>query len=315
MMLMFSLAESRLMMWLADIVCFAGITFVSGADSALLFDSLKFLGREGEHKKILGRALSWRYFLIAICSVVGGYLATINMRLPLFLCLPPMILNWLVAWWFTEAPFAGNSYYDAREHWRIMKTSVLFVANHLKVKWLISFMVLVSVAGKLWFFTYNNYFVEVGLPMWTFGWIFAALNVVAGVFSYRAHWLYSRLGDDISVIGVVLCLGLPILAMGSFVIWPAALLVIVQNFVRGYFEPFINDFLQQYLDSENRATVLSIKSAVTSSVHVLSLLVFGWLLASWSLATCLQILGVSVLTFGAILIWSYRKIFVSKVGR
>jgi len=103
--------------------------------------------------------------------------------------------------------------------------------------------------------------------------------------------------------------------MGSFVIWPAALLVIVQNFVRGYFEPFINDFLQQYLDSENRATVLSIKSAVTSSVHVLSLLVFGWLLASWSLATCLQILGVSVLTFGAILIWSYRKIFVSKVGR
>lgn len=319
MMIMFCSATTKLEMWLSNIVAFIGYSFISGADKALLYDSLLYLGREKEHRYLLGRFSGYSFLLSAGCSIICGWLAEVDLRLPLYLCLPPLVFNFALIWFFTEPPRQGERQGpDKRQkfsdYFLLMSKSVLFVANHRPVKWTIAFIAVVSVAGKLWFFSYNPYFQLVGLDLSSFGYIFCGLNLVAAVCSYQTQKIHDCLGDVGSQLAILSCLFLPIVLMGTFVLPMMAWLVVAQNFVRGYFNPFMTDFLNRHLDSENRATVLSIGSAVSEASQLVALLGFGFLLQTCQLATCLQILGVTVLVLGAFLLLMYFRIFKARAA-
>ena len=55
--LFFASANCPWLAWTGNILWVIGFSLVSGADSALLFDSLRILGRENEYKKIQGKSL------------------------------------------------------------------------------------------------------------------------------------------------------------------------------------------------------------------------------------------------------------------
>lgn len=311
MMLIFSFCSSKPSMWIADIIGFAGYTFISGADTALLFDSLKFLGREEDHRKIVSRAGTCKYLLVAICSLGTGYMAGIDLRFPLYACIPFLMFSWILVWKFTESPYAGRDRYDGKKHLQLMKDSFVFVIGHARVIWAISFIVLVATVCKLWFFSYNPYFSHVGLDYKNFGYIFFGLNLVAAISSFLLPTIHRRIGNFGSIVLMIACMSVPLIAMGTFVVPMAAWLVLVQNVIRGYFDPFMNDFLQRYLDSRNRATVLSVKSATSSVGQFFALMGFGAMLGIWPLPNCLTILGLTALLGGVVLIVAYRKVFVT----
>jgi len=308
--LVFALADSRLMIWSANLIWVVGMSLVSGADSSLLFDSLRVLNREDDFRRIEGQSVSFRLLLVAACSPLVGYMASWNWRLPVGLGVVFIAINCLVTYFFAEPPFAGRQKYTAAGHWRLMKLSVLFVSNHRPVKWVIAFSVLVGVISKVWFFTYNPYFELVNLPLSWYGWIFFGLNLVAAIFSHQGHRLWSKIGDFGSVLMILAVVSLPIIAMGLLVAWPLAFLVILQNVARGYSNPFLGHFLHRYLDSSNRATVVSIKSAVRGLAEFVVLGLFGLLLRLVDLPAGLVILGTASLIAAAWLIVSYCRIFV-----
>jgi predicted MFS family arabinose efflux permease len=168
-----------------------------------------------------------------------------------------------------------------------------------------------SIVGKIWFFTYNPYFNLVGLNYANYGQIFCLLNVVAGVCSLSSKWLQKPLGVMGSLILAVVCLALPLMIMGAVVLPACACLVVFQNVVRGYFDPFIKDFYQKHLRSETRSTVSSVQSACTSLGQCIAMLIFSWMLKGWSLPTCLLALAMFTLVAGMMLILAYRRIFAS----
>jgi MFS family permease len=59
-----------------------GLTFGSGADSALLYESLHRLGREDEYARIDGRAASFIFAGQAVGVVISSLLYTLNPNLP-----------------------------------------------------------------------------------------------------------------------------------------------------------------------------------------------------------------------------------------
>lgn len=309
MITMFSFAESRLTIWLANVMAFIGYSLVAGADSALLYDTLKFLGREDQHHRILSRSTAYRFYLAAICSIAAGYMAEIDIHWPVYAAIAPFVICLMISLRFTEPPLTEASAYNLRSHWRLIWSSLIFVANHRRLKWIIALIVIVSVVSKLWFFTYNPYFEIAGLPLKSFGWIFFCLNLTAALSSHLSYRINARLGTEKSVLLIVSCLALPIIAMGSFVSQAAACLVLMQNVVRGYFSPFISDFMHKYLDSRNRATVDSIQSSVSQLVQMVALAAFGGLLKIATLPDCLIMLGSFALVSGAALWLSYRRIF------
>jgi MFS family permease len=308
--IIFGIADSPLHIWLSNIILMFGFAFVSGVDEAFLYDTLKSAGRTNEYTKISGRIMSWRFFLIAVSAIASGYLYTIHPRLPVLLSLPTM-LTALLATLFLKEP-RQTSKAGHKEHFKLMKLSILFTLNHRKVKWIIAYIVIIMTASKLWFFTYNPYFELVELKPVYFGWIFFCLNIVAWFSSRFAHRIEAKLSEPVIIIGLVLIESIPILLMGLFVFKLSALLVMFENLCRGFREPFFSGLINRHLDSKNRATVLSIKSAVRAFVNSISLLLFGLVLDIVTLHTAMIILGSVVLLMGAISIRYYFPIFKEK---
>lgn len=303
----FAISRSPFDVWGGNIAWMVGASLCDGADSAFLYDSLKSVGRESEYKKIDGEAVGNRLLLTAICAILAGFLAQHSLRLPLLFSVPGVIFSAIMPFFFKEPPMEKK--FIAREQMNIMKISILFVANHKEVKWIIGFTTLIGVVSKIWFFTYNPYFELVKLDLKFYGVVFFTLNVIAWFFSKYAHKISGKFTERAVAILMVLLIGLPILVMGSFVSVLAVCMVFPQNIVRGFMRPFFGEFLNRHLNSENRATVLSVQSAVSGLAQFVALGGFGFLLVSWGLSFCLQILGLTVLILGGLAILKYKKIF------
>jgi len=303
----FSFGRSPFDMWGADILCMFGISFCDGADSAFLYDSLKAVGRESEYKKIDGESAGNRLLLTAICNIAAGYLAKVSLRLPLFLSIPGVLLSLAATLFLKEPPTSKKL--TAREQVGMMKSGILFTANHKEVKWIIGFTVLIGVTSKIWFFTYNPYFELVKLDLKYYGIVFFALNLIAWFFSRYANGISHKFSERTIAVLMVLLISLPILFMGSIVSVISVCMVFPQNIVRGFMRPFFGEFLNRHLNSENRATVLSVQASVSGLAQFVALGVFSFLLRSWSLSLCLQILGITVLILGGRAILKYKKIF------
>lgn len=310
--ILFSLATEPIMIWVANTIWVFGYTLISGADSSLLYDSLKVIKREGEFKNIEGRAISYKYLIVGICAIFSGYLASINLRLPVAISTFPLVYNMIIALKFTE-PQAGNCLkYNILSHLKQMKLSVLFVANHIKIKWLIIFSVVISTTSHIWFFTYNPYFELVKLPITYFGWIFFALNMIACASSYFTDWISKKINNKLSVSLMLTFLFLPILLMGTFISKIMVLAVCLQNLTRGYYLPFIAHLVHDHIESSQRATVFSIRSAMVCLGQMIGLWIFAMILNHSSLPFSLQILGLFTFICSVFLIYRFIKIFPEK---
>ena len=317
----FALITSPIWVWAMNVMWMFGFSLRSGADSAFLYDSLKELGKENDYQKIQGAVVGNRLFIMAIAALVTGFLAEIDIRLPAILSIPAVVIASALTFFFTEPVLSGRNHFKRsagklksvvnflKEQFGLMKFSVLFVANHKAVKWIILFATLVGVASKVWFFTYNPYFELVDLDLRFYGIMFFLFNIIAWLFSRYAYRIEKKVPEYNLVVIIILLIGLPIFIMGTFVIKLAISLMLFQNVVRGFMSPFFGGFINKHLDSGNRATVLSIKSAVSGLAQFISLGLFGFMLGILPLDVNLQILGIITLVLGIFSIYTYRKIF------
>lgn len=306
--ILFSMINSLLSVWIANTIWMIGFSMCSGADSALLYDSIKFSGKDDkEYKKIVGDSLANRLLMTAICSIFVGFLAEYYIRLPIFLSIPGVVFSTIIVFFFKEIPIDRK--YTPREQFKIMKVSILFVSNHKKVKWIIFFVTLIGVTSKVWFFTYNPYFELVGLDLKYYGTVFFALNIVAWIFSKMVSYISKKVNELNIMILLVLSIAIPMLIMSSILSVFCVSMIFFQNISRGFMAPYFEEFMNIHLDKENRATVLSIQSAVSGFAQLIILGGFGILLKTYSLLFCLQILGIIVLVFGCLAILKFKRIF------
>lgn len=304
---LFTFISSPLWVWTINIMLTVGAALRSGADSAFLYDSLKEVGKEHEYQKIQGATLGNRLLIMAFASLGAGFLAEIDMRLPILLSVPSVLAAFLIMLFFKEPQ--PKEAYRLRQHLDLMKVSVLFVANHKALKWIVLFSTLIGVVSKVWFFTYNPYFELVDLDLRWYGVLFFFLNVVAWFFSRYAYLIEKRFSELACVVTMVLLLGLPILLMGTFVTTAMVGMILFQNVLRGFSTPFFEGFVNRHIDSSNRATVISIRSAINGAVQFIAMSGFAIVLGIVSLPESLEIVGVVTLALGAYGIYSYRKIF------
>jgi hypothetical protein len=231
-----------------------------------------------------------------------------DLRFPLYLSMPLMAVP-LVASLFLKEP-RTTSRYEVKKQLAVLKKGMMFAIQKPEVRWVIGFCALIMGASKIWFFTYNPYFERVGISLRYYGLIFFLLNVVAFFFSHYADWIGKRFAEGFCVKAMILLVGVPILLMSALPYWPLAYLVLLQNVVRGFARPFVGNFTNRHIDSEEiRATALSARSTLTDLVSVLSLAWFGLMDKSLGLLPSLAVLGVVVLVLGKWSYGSYQRLF------
>lgn len=301
----FTIMTTPLEAWIGNVLVMIGVTMQSGADTALLYDTLLENGRQHEYTRVEGKSVGARFALAAVCSIATGLLAEIDLRLPLWLALPFILIPLVVSLFFKEP--VQTKHYSAQEQLRVLKEGLSFAFRSVEVRWMLGLAALLTTASKVWFFTYNPYFELVEVPLTHYGFIFFCLNVVAWLSSHYAHQIEKRLGERVCVTGMILCISVPVLIMGYFPVMLIAYLVVIQNVTRGFMRPFIGNYMNRHIESTIRATILSTQSSIANLAAIVGLAMFGFLIDQSGLLPSLITLGFVVMGFGAFSYAMYAK--------
>jgi len=296
-----ALMTSSTMVWIGNILWAIALSLESGADQAFLYRTLKDSGEEGQYKKILGKAVGYRLFVVMITSLIVSYLCRFGIRTPLLLGIPFILMSLVPVFMMTEPICHENGVRKSGEYFRTIVSGLSSITNSRELCWIFLFSILLGTISKIWFFTYNPYFALAKIPVTYFGFIFFGLNLVAWLSSIYAGQIENAIGERWVIIILMSVLSIPIIIMGLIVTWQCALLVLFQNIVRGLSAPFVSGYINTRCESESyRATILSVKSSASSLVSTIGLVIFSLALRHYNLDTCLIALGSIALVSGAL---------------
>lgn len=124
---------------LAEVIFSLGATFKSGADNALIYDSLKVMGREKEFQSIEGKARSNALYASAVGSIIAGFVYEVNTNLPFIFSIIFMIITITIALKFKEPPIEGKVGKYGINYIQQIKESGKFILSHEKIKAIIIF--------------------------------------------------------------------------------------------------------------------------------------------------------------------------------
>lgn len=292
----------------AEVLLGLGASFLSGTESALLFDSLVEMNRVYDHKRIEGRNTSLGMISEAVASVIGGSLALVSLRFPLYceaaimLCLIPLSLSIVEPKRKELLPTHGSSPF--REMLRLTKYAL---HDHHEIKWLCLYSATVGASTLTMVWLIQPYLQKAGLPLGYFGVIWAVLQLVGASCSWHAHSIEKYLGRQGSLIALIV---LP--ATGYFVLgWTGSLAagaaISLFYITRGIHSPVLSDYINCLIDSEVRATILSVKNLLARLLFSGVGPIVGWVHDSVSLAAALLGSGIFFLALGSIAFIGIRK--------
>ena len=175
---------------IAEMLWAFGVSLVSGADSAMFYDTLIELDQEAAYKEKWGKASSYYMFSAAIAAVAGGLIADINLRWAFYAQIPVFALMIPLAYSLKEPEHHRNV---AGKEKKTMKAVVTEVFQRPKLRNLILYGAFIYAALQTAFWFYQPYFKLSGLDVAVFGMIFAGFNIVSALSSKYAHLIEQRL--------------------------------------------------------------------------------------------------------------------------
>jgi len=290
----------------AELLWALGGSLLSGADSAVLYDTLLALGRDKEYQKIEGHASFLGLLGAAASAVVGGFVATAGLRLTFFLTAAALTAATVASLLLREPPRTKGGHARG-ELYYLYKISRFALYKNAEVRWLILLAALINGLGTVGFWLYQPYFELCDIPLYYFGLIFALFNVFAATSGKAAFAVERFIGKRLALISLPALLGLSLFAMAAFITPFGFLFVLFAQFVRGFSHPVISDYINRHTWSDKRATVMSIKNLVTRVVFVAAAPAIGVAVDRGDVRLGLLLTGIATVVVGAALVFALRR--------
>jgi MFS family permease len=152
------------------------MALMSGADNALLFDSLKELGREDEIKKITGKSNAFNLFGLFISAPLGSLIAAkLGLNAPMYLSSIGYLIALFVALSFCETK-VQDSTSESKRYLVVVKEGFKYFKNHKTLKLLAIDAILVNSGAYFVIWLYQPLFTSINISVLYFG-LFHALLV------------------------------------------------------------------------------------------------------------------------------------------
>ena len=306
--LVYSFAYSFAQFLIAEIILGFSSSFLSGTDSAMIYDSLAQLKQEDKYKKIEGRLMSVGNFSEGIASLLAGFVAVISLRTPFYIETVFTALAIPIAFSLVEP--ARRRYQSPEGNIKgIMKIVKHSLHHQTEIKWLIIYAGFVSASTLTMVFFIQPYFQLVHLPLTFFGIVWAIFNFSVGIFSLLADKFEIKFGRRISLISLIFFpfIGYLLLSLtGS--LW-SIVFIFLFYFTRGISYPILKDYINRLVTSDMRATVLSIKNLVGRFIFAVIGPIIGYMTDVYSLQLALAASGITffILAGGSILFLRKHK--------
>jgi MFS family permease len=281
---------------LAEFILAGSYALHSGADEALAYDSLKMAGAEDKSKQALARMESFKLAGIIVAALSGGFIAArYGLRTPMLLYAVPCMLGFFLALTLHEPPVRSGPSLSP-SYLTILKEGGRFFLGHKILLLLAAELALTHALAWVIIWLFQPALARLGVPIAYFGIVQtgACLGQIAVLSNIEKleGWLKSK-RQFLLLAG--LGAGAGYIALG-FVKSPALCAgLIILVFSLGHTRaPVFSSYMNKYIPSEKRATVLSMASMLRTLAIVIVNPLIG-LLADRSLTAAFYSLGASLI--------------------
>lgn len=281
-------AHEPIMFFLFNILWGISVTFFSGAEEALIYESLKEDGQEHRMSEVMGKIQSASFYSMMVTFLLGSYLARdlaewqfitliiANAVIQLVeLCLFFGVVNPP-----SFAQFRENPFHQVKGGVQTIRQTPGLVK--LFLNFTIVFIASFVIFGKI----EQPYLTEAGLPVSLLGVYYAAMAAMGLLVSNRIGWLQKRFANTtlmgMTGIATVLALGFANMSTlvlsdtsGSLQLITATAVFFIIRLSRMVRTPIYSQMTNDYIPSKNRATTLSLLSIGDSFFDVLFLTTFA----------------------------------------
>ena len=273
--------------FIAEIFLGIGGSLVSGADSAIIYDTLLELKEDEDYTKIEGRNYGIGNVSEGIAGILGGFLALTSLDLPVYIQTFVMFFSIPISYSLIEPKSSYKLANSLNSILLIVKETFLY---NNKLKWYIIYSSAMGV-GTLsiaWFV--QPFLIELQTPLVYYGIIWASLNIIAGITSYYSYLFNNNnLLIYISLLMIIsfICLGLNITIYGL-------IFIVLIYIIRGVITPNLRNLININSTSERRATVLSLRSFMIRISFAIIAPILGYITDSYNISYVFYVLAIIV---------------------
>lgn len=285
---------------LAEFILALGTALSSGANEALVYDSLKEAGQEKNSKKIFGRFESFNMMGIMIATPIGSIVAVMfGLNYVFLLMIVPFSIAFLVALTLKEPKTEKRV--ESLHYFRALIGGVKYFYSHKVLRILAMDGIVIAILAFLLIWIYQVLLKQLGVSLIYFGVIHALISgaqiIVMNNFEkleklFRSKGRYLFFSAFISGLAFI-CLGI-----NSNVVIAIIAMLIIAGFGLSRFV-LVSSYMQKHIESHNRATVVSAASMIRRFGLAIVYPIVG-LSVEWSLNYTLIILGIIIVGFSLI---------------
>jgi MFS family permease len=293
--LFYSLGTGYWMFLAAEMTLGIGQSFISGSDSAMLFDSLKADGRSHKYLKYEGLNFSVGNYSEALAGLAGGALAEISLHLPFYFQTGIAFIGIPAALTLIEPPrMAKRKRPGFTDIFKVIKYAL--VQNN-RLRWNLIYSSFIGTSTLTMAWVYQLRLHEFGFTEIFIGGTATVLNLLVGTVTLFSSKLERKMGKKVTVLSTSIIITGGFIAAG---VTGKALFFLpvlgIFYMARGVATPVLKDYINQITPSDIRATVLSVRSLLIRAIFAVVAPLFGWLSDHLSLSQALWIIGLVFMT-------------------
>ncbi len=187
--------------------------FIGGADSALIHETLESLNREGEYKKIEGKARGMTRGFQAFSDLLGGFIGAVSLSATVFLSALGPLISFFIALTFKKPEIKIIE--EEKSFTSIMNNGFGIVRQNKNILWATIFFSFLNVSIWTSYTLSQPYFQLVHIPLAYFGVIFGVFGIISGWFTTILHKFEKYHGNRYLLL-ILLTTAVSMLLIGTF---------------------------------------------------------------------------------------------------
>lgn len=269
------------------------LTLTSGADEALLYESLQADGRREAYTRVYARVELIHIFARSLGSIVGGLLAGVMLSLPFSMSALLGLLTCFVVLSMKEPPPAGDA--PRQTYRQVMGESLRQIRSQAVVRWALVYLAVVPLGPFMISFVYvQPYALEVGLGVESLGVLVMLINLAGMAGVWLAPRLMTRFGEGPVLLAVPPLLLVGLVALSAGTAWPGLLVVAALSLAIALIRPVVMTMIHREVSDGVRATMVSLGSLLFTLLLALFSPLYGWLADAYGLGVVFAVMAATL---------------------
>jgi MFS family permease len=266
--LAWALAPTVPLVALSYVAIAIGATFLSGAEEALVFESLKISGRVGDYTRIAGRISAMTLAATAVGNLSSGLLASVDLRLPFFMGAFLLLSMLGIVLTFKEPQSEEDSGEQKRDtYWAILRQALALMRARPTLRYAILYLTLIPITAVAMETVFlQPQAVVLGVPLAGIGFVVMAVQLSSMAGATSSHRVREVIWEARVMRLLPFGLAASLLLLGLFQTLPALAFAAAISFFTAILRPIVMNRIQGEVSDNIRATVLSVQSLLFAFV-------------------------------------------------